>query len=515
MKKKILYLPLDERPCNWLLPQNMVAGSGAAELITPSIQLLGNKKQPADTGKLWNFVQQQIEHCDCAVLSAEMLFFGGLLPSRLHHDSDASIDEKIALLKELKQAHPDVPLYLFELIMRTPRYDSSDEEPDYYETYGARIFQRAYLKDKGARQALTEAEQRHLDTLEEQIPKEYVQDYEQRRSSNRRLLEKLLHLVQDGTIDLLYIPQDDSCEFGYTAIDQAHIQKTIDALKVQDRVYLHPGADEAGAELVARAYLELNQKHPRIYVTYSSALGSQIIPLYEDRILEASIQQHILASGCVQCELPDEADFILAVNTPGKTMQESFQQQQPDVTYQSFRCLRAYVQQLAEYIAQGKKVVVADCAYANGGELALLRELDRVGILDKLASYKGWNTSCNTVGTSLAQGIFALDSADPDQLRRNLMYHLLDDGFYQSVVRSQMRITAEADGCSYFDLHDNADTYARICETQLKQAWAAVIQNGFPEFQTEEFRVYFPWNRLFEIGITWTHDSVEAMGGMY
>lgn len=440
-------------------------------------------------------------------MSAEMLFFGGLLPSRLHHDPESSIQEKIGRLRSLKQEHPEIPIYLFELIMRTPRYNSSDEEPDYYETYGARIFKRTYLKDKRSRSHLTTEEQELLDTLEHQIPVEYIQDYEQRRALNRMVLEEVLHLVQDGTVELLYIPQDDSCEFGYTAIDQSYIQQTILSLKVQDRVYLHPGADEAGAELVARAYLDLLKQTPLVYVTYSSALGAQIIPLYEDRILEASIQQHILASGCVQCDTPDEADLILAVNTPGKTMQESFEQQNSDVTYQSFRCLRAYVQQLASYIEQGKKVAVADCAYANGGEIAFIQELDRVGILDRLVSYKGWNTTCNTIGTSLAQAIFALDAPNPRQIQKNLVYHLLDDAFYQSTVRGQLRLAAEADGFSYFDLHNSAETYACMCKTLLKQAWSCTIRNGFSDFDLDSFRIYFPWNRLFEIGILWTQTS--------
>lgn len=514
MKNKILYLPLDERPCNWLLPQNIVAGCVSTELITPPVQLLGKKKHPADTQKLWDFVNHHIKDCDCAVMSAEMLFFGGLLPSRLHHDPESSIQEKIGRLRSLKQAHPEIPIYLFELIMRTPRYNSSDEEPDYYETYGARIFKRTYLKDKLSRCHLSPEEQNLLDTLEHQIPVEYIQDYEQRRKLNRSVLEAVLHLVQDGTVELLYIPQDDSCEFGYTAIDQSYILQAITRLKIQDRVYLHPGADEAGAELLSRAYLNLSRNTPRVYVTYSSTLGAQIIPLYEDRILEASIQQHILASGCVQCDTPDDADFILAVNTPGKIMQESSEQQNSDITYQSFRCLRAYVQQLALYIDQGKRVAVADCAYANGGEIAFIQELDRIGILDRLVSYKGWNTACNTIGTSLAQAIFALDNPNPKQIRRNLAYHLLDDAFYQGLVRGQLQVVVESDGLSYFDLKNNPETYAHMCKTLLKQTWSKVIRTGFSDTDMDAFQVYFPWNRLFEIGILWTNNSNGLIGGM-
>ena len=54
--KTMLYLPLDERPCNWLFPQMMTRGVAELELLTPSTELLGPKKTPADLEGLWAFV---------------------------------------------------------------------------------------------------------------------------------------------------------------------------------------------------------------------------------------------------------------------------------------------------------------------------------------------------------------------------------------------------------------------------------------------------------------------------
>ena len=138
--KTMLYLPLDERPCNWLFPQMMTRGVAELELLTPSKELLGRKKTPADLEGLWAFVEENFSRSSCAVLSAEMLFLGGLLPSRLHHMSAAWIARCMERRRALKESSPETRLYLFELIMRTPRYSSSDEEPDYYQGYGERIF---------------------------------------------------------------------------------------------------------------------------------------------------------------------------------------------------------------------------------------------------------------------------------------------------------------------------------------------------------------------------------------
>ena len=225
--KTMLYLPLDERPCNWLFPQMMTRGVAELELLTPPKELLGRKKTPADLEGLWAFVEENFSRSSCAVLSAEMLFLGGLLPSRLHHMSAAWIARSMERLRALKESSPETRLYLFELIMRTPRYSSSDEEPDYYQEYGERIFRYGYLKDKQARQGLDAREQEDLHSLANQIPPEHRADYEARRNFNAALLENVLELVRDGVVELLYIPQDDSCEFGYTAIDQKRIHQAI------------------------------------------------------------------------------------------------------------------------------------------------------------------------------------------------------------------------------------------------------------------------------------------------
>lgn len=500
--QRIFYLPLDERPCNRLFPQMMAKSNREVELTVVPEALLGQKKTPADLSAIWTFLENHISGCDCAVLSAEMLFLGGLLPSRLHHFPQPWITAVTQRLRSLKQNHPSVRLYLFQLIMRTPRYDSSDEEPDYYAQFGSALFQRAYLADKQARTGLDAEELAQLKQLEQDIPKVHRQDYEQRRQFNLQLLEAVLELVSQGVVDLLFIPQDDSCEYGYTALDQHRIQKKIRSLAVSDRVYMHPGADEAGAEMLARAYLDLTGRQCRIHVLYGTVLAPQLIPLYEDRPLGVSAAQHILACGCQLCDDPAQADLILAVNAPGRVMQESWEQGAPDVTYQSFRCQRLFAERIARLVRAGKRVAVADCAYANGGELDFIAQLDRAGVLDRLVSYKGWNTSCNTLGTTLAQGILALDDPDRQVLQDNLAYHLVDDVFYQAQVRKCLTREAERLGADYFRLGAQEQNLAETAAEQLRAAWTRTLTHTFRDRPAEPASAWFPWNRLFEIGVT-------------
>lgn len=103
---------------------------------------------------------------------------------------------------------------------------------------------------------------------------------------------------------------------------------------------VYPGADEAGSSLVAKAFNHLNKRTMKVYPFFSSTLGANIIPLYEDRPLAESLKSHLFVTDCIWVSNPEQADFILAVNTAGKIMQESSDQMAKDSTYNSFRQLR-------------------------------------------------------------------------------------------------------------------------------------------------------------------------------
>lgn len=62
--KRVMYLPLDERPCNFIYPQSIAKEAEEVILITPPKVLLGCKKQPADIEKLWMWIDENIKDCN-------------------------------------------------------------------------------------------------------------------------------------------------------------------------------------------------------------------------------------------------------------------------------------------------------------------------------------------------------------------------------------------------------------------------------------------------------------------
>ena len=498
---KVLYIPIDERPCNTTVVERIAQSGEDIELCTVPRELLGYKKTPADNEDIWNWLNKEAIHADAIILSIDMLIYGGLLPSRIHALSWETASKWIDRIRSFRQSYPNLPIYASNLIMRTPKYSSSDEEPDYYEAWGKDIFLQAYLEDKLKNSGISEEETQELKAIKARLPKDHVEDYEQRRSFNLRINQHVLELVHEGVITFLSIPQDDSAEYGYTALDQKVVINMREELQLYDNVHIYPGADEVGATLLSRIFNDVRNERPSIFPIWSSTPGPGIIPMYEDRPFQESMKAHILAAGCQIADHAESADLILAYNTPGQVMQESWEQKNKDRTYSSFRHLPFFVDQIKQYLEKGKQVIIADSAYANGGDLELIRLLDRASLLDKLLSYKGWNTNCNTLGTTIAQGVIGRNGP-VKSIKENIIYHLLDDYFYQAEVRMEMTENFIPNyGLNYFDLKDQANLVNEERNKELYQRFKEEIRNSFTQMEIEKVSTFAPWNRMFEIGL--------------
>ncbi|PWJ43804.1 DUF4127 family protein [Sediminitomix flava] len=498
----ILYIPLDERPCNYEYPKMIGALQKEVNFIAPPKSLLNKKKESADIELLWDWIFDHATEADIAIVSVEMLVYGGLLPSRLHQDSVDTLLERLNRLKILKERNPKLNIYASNLIMRTPHYDSSEEEPDYYADFGEAIFKWAWFNDKKEREGLSGEEQSELDSITEKLPEAHLADYSQRREKNVVVNVAVVDLVKEGTIEFLSIPQDDSAPYGFTAIDQKKVIKHIIGNRLQSKVHMYPGADEVGCTLLARAFVEAKPCRPKVYVMFSSVNSEQIIPMYEDRPLAESLKAHILASGALWVDDPKEASFILAVNTAGKVMMESWDQDEKDVTYSSFRNLRFFVDKIKNFQKRGYKVAVADVAFANGGETELVHMLDEARAFDDLIAYASWNTNCNTTGTVLATSILGYTSDLKEELTYNKVYHLLEDWIYQGVIRMDMvKNYLPTIDTSYYIFNGKDKEIHQEMERRLREEWAKNILYSFKEVEIEQLGVYTPWNRMFEIGL--------------
>ncbi|QVK18366.1 DUF4127 family protein [Mycoplasmatota bacterium] len=499
---KIIFIPLDERPCNYKYPKMIAETRDDVELLIPPYDIMGKKKTAANVEKVWDFIFENIHDCDAVVLSIETLLYGGLIPSRLHYLTKEKANDLLDNIKKIKEINKDISVYASNMIMRTPRYSSDDEEPDYYGICGLEIFQRAYYTDKKARVGISEEEQIILDKAIKNVKQEYIDDYETRREFNSMINGRILELVKEGSIDFLSITQDDSARFGYTARDQQKVVKKLKEYKLWEKVMMYPGADEVGCTLISRALNHLLNREPEVYCFFSSTNGPMIIPNYEDRPMNETLKSHILAAGCKITENLDNADFILAINSPGQKQEEAPWQENKDVTYSSFRNLLDFSVRIKNYIKEGRPVVISDSAFSNGGDIELLQILDEMNVCDKLISYKGWNTNANTLGTTIAAGVYGFEKLKEDKIKENVLFHVLEDCMYQSIVRQYFvdHVLPKYD-CSYGDLGDKTEIITKLIAEEMKEKFNALILKSFTGYNDVVLEVDSPCNRMFEIDL--------------
>jgi len=509
---KIAYLPLDERPCNYDYPQQIAQMSSSIELLAPPRSLLGQKKTPADRAGLKDWLLEKIEYCDAVIIAAEMLLYGGLVPSRLHTQPESQLLDSVDFIRQLKQIKPELRIYVGSLIMRTPSYSSDDEEPLYYEQYGANIFRYGWLSDKRDRDGLAEVEQQELAIIVRTLPAHYLDDYVQRREKNVAALMAMVDLVRDGIIEFMVIPQDDSAIYGYTAVDQRRIGSAIANNRLQGKIHIYPGADELGCTLLARAA----QLGCAVFPFYAAGNAENIIPLFEDRPLGESLRAQLLAAGCEVVSCSGEADVVLAVNAPGKFMQQAYEQANKDVSYSSYRNLRLFVDNIRRHLDGGYPLAVADCAFANGGDTELIEMLDEARLLDEILAYAGWNTNCNTLGTVICALLFARQSDSINAVIHFKQLRLIEDWLYQAEVRQslladvvcqaqqtpcdlelQRKLEQIESGMGFHVLFP--PKFAEIAATRLLQRWIEAIRHSFHRNPLKTISVTHPWQRAFEI----------------
>lgn len=510
---RIVLLPLDERPCNVDYPEQL-ARLGGLPLSVPPFSMLGDKKRPADCDQLAQWLKQEAEQADSLILSIDMLVYGGIVPSRLHHYSPEQCQERIDLLRELKLSRPDLKIYAFNLIMRTPAASSNDEEPDYYAEYGSSIFRYSWLKDKQEREELDAEEQQEWEELLRKIPEEVLTEHLHRRSVNSYVNEYSIRLAEEGIIDFLIIPLDDNAHYGFSAMEQRRLLFLTEELGLMDRVFLYPGADEIGCTLVARVFCETMDYHPEIFVRYSSTQGPFVIPRYEDRSLNESIKSHITAGGAFMADSSHEADLVLMVHSPPVGQKDAAESSRAfrdrHRSYFSEVHFNEFIQAMRNYTSKGKTVALADVANSNGSDHTFMKMVSRSGLLPKLAGYSAWNTSGNTLGTVIAHGI--IESyyrrpglrQDEDRLHLSREFYLLrliEDWGYQALVRSDItKNVLPGLGANYFDVAHVYDTVTATVRQKLTEFVETYLQDLQPERIHLE-QVEMPWKRMFEVGL--------------
>lgn len=503
---KVVFVPLDERPCNYKFPQ-MLAAMTDLNLVVPKKAMLGKKKIPAKYDDLKDWLLEETVEAKYLIISIDMLLYGGIVPSRLHHLSTRDCKSRINILSIIKQKNPEIKIFAFNLIMRTPSYNNNDEEPDYYEKYGERIFTYGWTNDKYEKGDIKDHEIERLQEIKSEIPNAVLADFLQRRKVNQQMNIQTIDFVKEGIIDHLVIPLDDNSTYGFTSSEQKILTLKIEKLNLIDQVFIYPGADEVGCTLLANVFTEVKGYYPEVFVRYSSTNGPFITPRLEDRSLNESIKSQLTAVNAFMADNSSEADCVLMVNSSaiGGEFMADGKHEGKHHTYYSEVNYREFVNAITMYQKKDKMIALADVSVINGGDHQLLKILAKRGLLDSLDAYAGWNTVGNSMGTVIAHAVIysyykknvSNQSIASRESKKFYMYRLIEDWGFQSIVRQYITDNELSSlGASYFDIKDVMPEVQKITREKLME-FSHDYLASFSNYNITE--VDFPWKRMFEI----------------
>lgn len=497
---RIGLIPLDERPVNTRYPA-MIAAVAGVELALPPPAALSARRRPADPAALAAWLSDMAPGLDGLIVSLEMLGYGGLIAARTTQEPAAAVLARLEILRELRRRRPDLPIYAFNVITRVSNADDAVEEPEYWARYGARLYRLSQLLDRRQQGQPVDAE---LAALEAELPAPHRRDFLARRLRNHLVNGAALGLLGDGALDLLVLSSDDTSPFGLPSREKRWLAgwaALLDLAGSGAPLLMYPGADEVGCALLARMLNARAGLSPRIAASYAPPAAAANVAAYEDGPISLTVERQVLAVGGRPAG-DHAADIWLGVNAPLERRSEWEPALAEAERSARLPELAALVGEARRRAAAGQAVALADVAYPNGADPALLGlmrgELDLPG----LAAYGAWNTAGNTVGTALAQACalrLAEGAAGRAAHERFLLHRLVEDWGYQHRVRAALRAwLRERHGVAEPDTPElSAAACARI-EAGLNDAIAQLP--GFAgRYLVAPGSVRLPWARTFEV----------------
>ena len=499
-KPRVLFVPHDNRPISDQQTADVIRKLGW-DIEVPPDDILGARGRLGQPEEVWNWLDEHAlkDRADIAVLSSDTLLYGSLVGSRKHQYSEREIRDRIDRFREFKRLHPKMKIYVWGSIMRTPRSAeaSGGEEPSYYASYGNDIFRYTALTDKQETEGLTRREKKEYEFLQRLIPQKAMDDWLDRRKKNFAASREMIALARNQKFDYFALGRDDNAPYSQTHMESRKLAEAGKDL-APTRFQALAGIDEFGLLMLTRAVNDWTKSVPFVYVKYNWGRGGETVPSYSDEKISESIKGHVLAAGGMVVTSPKNADFTLLVNTnPSGRTGEANDRKNDTKPHEGTKYFADLVE---ESVASGKPTCVADIAYANGSDNALMEMLKNRELLYKICAYSGWNTATNSTGFVLGLGMLSgkMTTEAMDEL---LTARYIDDWAYQANVRNV--VARQLGWFRASGAYSSLDEKRPAAEARATQFMRRFIEENLPPMTDMQYlEVRFPWNRMFEASYT-------------
>ena len=509
--KKILLIPVDDRPATTQFTQ-MIGAIAGYEVLTPPSRFLGRFNKPGDPDAILEWAKSRdLRKYSAVVVSAEMVTCGGLISSRSARTPVYVAKRRLAAIDALKRSAPNVPFYAFSAIQRIAPTAFA-----YNANWQQALAKYAVIKStvvgRGNRQQRTD-----LERLKRIIPDAEITRYYAARERNHQVQLRLLDMVDRGTFDYLILGQDDAQPVGPHVAETRSLSRATTEDHLQDKVYFSEGIDQLSSVIVSRAILKSSGWSPRVRINYADEIGKGKIAPYESAHVEDNLKDQLIASGAVPVNTTFEADYTLYVNTPDPR-QAPFDN---------------FLQELTSDIDQGFPVAVADInlGKTGTGDARLFDALCASGRAMKLLSYAGWNTAGNTMGTAIPAAnlyLFARrDSTDPIACELNqrafLLHRMVNDFEYHRYTRPKVYELQRELGLPKEEVYGQPfATLNEFVQKDLSERLTTLFKSQFEgrtffagprQYRMDALRninIQLPWPRAYEVKLGFTMEATAV-----
>ena len=412
---KIAFVPIDNRPITYLLTEQITDIDNNLKLFMPKRELLGGLIKPSNINAVLDWLQN-LETVNLIVLSLDTIAYGGLVSSRRCPETYEDIKTRILKLKEIlktkKKENPNLKIYATSSIMRISNNNINEEEKEYWNKWGKRIFSYSYYQHKS--RVLKE-----YNCVYNIIPNDILEDYLDTRKRNFEINKFYLELLKEEIFNYLVFSKDDTGEFGLN-VEEANFLE--DLIKKENLpAIVKTGADEIPLGLLLRGIS--GDKKVKIDVIFSHPESKNLISRYED----ISIEKCVLAQinlGVKNAEITNiNPDITLFVN--------NFQNLQGELVF--LDSINEFKGKIPKFETS---YIIADVSNANGSDNGLIEEIFKNGLNGNLLAYSGYNTSANTIGSALIIGLISYFAKKEGMFnekahKKLLITRFLDDWGYQ------------------------------------------------------------------------------------
>ncbi|MBR1977096.1 DUF4127 family protein [bacterium] len=459
--KKIAIVPIDNRPICYNLISDICAQDENIKLYLPPREDLGGLIKPARIENIFSWLEN-LPDVDFIILSLDTLAYGGLVNSRRCTED---FDEILLRVKRLEKIidNQNAKIYAFSSIMRISNNSINEEEKEYWNPWGKKIFEYSYHLHKSRR--LYQA-----NCVINTIPKEILEDYIKTRERNFKINNYYLELAKKNIINTLIFSKDDCAEFGLN-VEEA--EKLAKASEGHGNILIKTGADEIPLTLLARAIIE--EKKLTVQTVFAHNNSKNKISKYEDITLADCTKGQLSLAGV---EIKDDADLIFYIN--------NFEYEQGDHVLG-----KENKSNLKHNLDFKKPYFIADVNNANGADKNFMENILDARFDNNFLGYSGYNTSANTIGSVICMALvkYFADKPNEKAFKKLNAIRFLDDWAYQANIRKIVRQEGETLGKFEIAPHEKEFEFF---EDRIKKYF---------NYNYKKARYSLPWSRSFEVEI--------------